>query len=315
MISSRAFATAVLVSLGLSWLVKQIDPVHIDYGTRLRWQAVQQINTCLVDGADLLEQRYSVYHSLVAQSQKNNEPWRGFAGFGMGSGDVIPPQGAQPSPCYRWFGGGDPGSLQYLAKNYLGAYDNLRPSAEAAERWLATRVPDRPPFEPIERALNLRLQDARDQAIPLRQALEQPQILVRQEQLASIEERLGHDQHWYTLRFMIHARQTINALDAMANGASLTPQQLSSLHRSLANSWSDADAFVKARPRLRSANDGQPVWSQISLTAEQWLAALNRLQQHWVSGADAAELNQDLAAARAGYDELQSLYNLVAKQY
>lgn len=316
MISSRAFATAVLASLGLSWLVQQIDTANIDYGTRLRWEAVQQINTCLVDGADLLEQRYSDYRNLVAQSQEKNGPWKGFAGFGMGSGDVMPPQGAQPSPCYRWFGGGEPGGLQYLAKNYLGAYDNLRPSAEAAERWLATRVQDRPPFDPIERALNLRLQDARDQAIPLRQALEQPQLLIREEQLASIEERLGHDQHWYTLRFMIRARQTINALDAMANGASLTPQQLSSLQQSLASSWSDADAFVKARPRLRSANDGPPVWSQISLSGEEWLAALNRLQQHWASAADAAELNQDLAAARAGYDELQSRYNLaVAKQY
>ncbi|MDU9025094.1 DUF3829 domain-containing protein [Pseudomonas corrugata] len=316
MISGRAFATAVLVLLGLSWLVQQIDPVRIDYGTRLRWQEVEQINTCLVEGADLLEQRYTDYRNLVAQSQETNVRWRSFAGFGMGSGDVITPKGAQPSPCYRWFGGGEPGSLQYLAKNYLGAYDYLRPNAEAAERWLATRAQDRPPFEPIGRALALHLQDARDQAIPLRQALEQPQILIREEQLASIEERLGHDQHWYTLRFMISARQTINALDAMSNGASLTPQQLLNLHQSLATRWADADNFVRALPRLRSADGGPPVWSKISLTGEEWLASLNRLQQHWASGADAAELNQDLAAARAGYDELQSRYNLaVAKQY
>lgn len=120
MISGRAFATAVLVLLGLSWLVQQIDPVRIDYGTRLRWQEVEQINTCLVEGADLLEQRYTDYRNLVAQSQETNGRWRSFAGFGMGSGDVITPKGAQPSPCYRWFGGGEPGSLQYLAKNYLG---------------------------------------------------------------------------------------------------------------------------------------------------------------------------------------------------
>ncbi|UZE21546.1 YiiG family protein [Pseudomonas sp. B21-056] len=315
MISSRAFATAVIVLLSLGWLVKQIDPAHIDNETRSRWLEVQQINTCLVDGADLLEQRYTDYRNLVAQSRENNSFWRSFVGFGMGSANINPPKAVQPSPCYPWFGG-EPGSLQYLAKNYLRAYDNLRPKAEAAERWFATRAQDQPPFDPIGRTLELQLQGTRDQAIPLRQALEHPQILVREEQLASIEERLGHDQHWYTLRFMIRARQTINALDAMTNGASLTPQQLFAMHQSLATHWSDADNFVRALPRLRSANGGPPVWSKISLTAEEWLAALDRLQQHWASGADAAELNQDLAAARAGYDELQSRYNLaVAKQY
>ncbi|SFN75415.1 hypothetical protein SAMN03159304_00920 [Pseudomonas sp. NFACC24-1] len=84
----------------------------------------------------------------------------------------------------------------------------------------------------------------------------------------------------------------------------------------LATAWTDAGTFVLALPRLRSANDSRPVWTQINLAASNWIAVLRRLQQHWASGADAAELNQDLVAARAGYDELLSRYNAaVEHQY
>ena len=318
MISNRAFAIAVIALLGLTWSVLQLEgPRNIDQQTRSRWLVVQQINTCLLNGADLLEGRYTQYRELTAPATEANPYRRLFPGFGMGSGDVTPAKDAPPSPCYRWFYG-EPGSLQYFAKNYVSAYDNLRPEAEAIERWLAMRTSDRDPsrFEPLDRALRSGLQEARAQSIPLRQALEQPQLQVRAEQLASIEQRLGHDQHWHTLRFMIHARETINALDAMTNGADLTPQQLLDFYRPLTTSWSDAEAFVQARPRLRSSEGNMPVWSSISLAAKEWLGAIERLQQHWTSGADATLLNQDLAAVRAGYDELQTRYNAaVALQY
>ncbi|MCG6574787.1 DUF3829 domain-containing protein [Pseudomonas sp. AF32] len=318
MISNRAFAIAVIALLGLTWLVLQLEgPRHIDQQTRSRWLEVQQINTCLLNGADLLERRFADYRDLIAPATETSPYRRLFSGFGMGSGNVIPSKDTQPSPCYRWFDG-EPGSLQYFAKNYVRAYDSLRPHAEATERWLATRPSDRDQsrLEPLDRALRSGLQEVRTQSIPLRQALERPQLLVREQQLASIEQRLGHDQHWHTLRFMIHARETINALDAMTNGADLTPQQLLDFYRPLTTSWTAAEAFVQARPRLRSSDGGQPVWSSISLAAKEWLGAVERLQRHWASGADATALNQDLAAVRSGYDELQTRYNAaVALQY
>lgn len=319
MISNRAFAIAVIALLGLTWLVLQLDArKSIDRETQARWLEVQQINNCLLNGAELLELRYAEYRALVAPSAQNN-PYRYFSsGFGMGSGDIIPAKDARPSPCHRWFGGGAPTSLQNLARNYVAAYDKLRPDAEAVERWLAQRPIDQDPLElaQLEQALNARLEEARAQAIPLRQALEQPQLAVREQQLASIEQRLGRDQHWYTLRFMILARETINALDAMTNGAELTPRQLLDLHQSLMTRWADANTFVQALPRLRSSNGNLPVWRVISPDAEEWLASLGRLQQHWAAGADAAQLNQDLATARAGYDALLRRYNgVVAYQY
>ncbi|ROO36212.1 MULTISPECIES: DUF3829 domain-containing protein [unclassified Pseudomonas] len=319
MISNRAFAIAVIALLGLTWLVLQLDPrKHIDPQTRSRWQQVQQINTCLLNGAELLERRYAEYRDLVASSTQHDAYRHFFAGFGMGSGEIVPGNDAPPSPCYRWLGAGTPEGLQALARNYVTAYDQLRPDAEAVERWLAQRPMDRDPLElaRLEQALSARLQEARTRAIPLRQAFEQPQLEARQQQLASIEQRLGHDQHWYTLRFMIDARQTMDALDAMTTGAALTPRQLLDLHQSLMTRWADAETFIQALPRLRSADGNLPVWSVISSQAWEWLTYLERLQQHWAAGADAAQLNQDLAAARAGYDELQRRYNaVVVRQY
>lgn len=197
--------------------------------------------------------------------------------------------------------------------SYVKAYDHLRPPAQALD-WELEHQPNPLLVEQLDQ--DLRLQEESSQAAASHEALEQPQLLIREQQLASIEKRLGHDQHWHTLRFMILARQTINALDAMTEGTPLTPQQLLVMHQTLATAWTDADTFVLALPRLRSANDSRPVWSQINLAARNWIATLERLQQHWAFGADAAELNQDLAAARAGYDELLSRYNVaVEHQY
>jgi hypothetical protein len=232
----------------------------------------------------------------------------------MGSGDILPAQGVQPSPCKPWLHSKEP-ELNAQAKNYVKAYDRLRPDAVAIERWLGDRFNElpTPELDRLGQAFSLNLQQVRAQAVPLRQALEQPQLQVREQQLAAIENRLGHDQHWHTLNFMILARQTINALDAMTEGAPLNPAQLLAMQHTLAARWVGAEAFIEPLPRLRSANGGQPVWAHISFAAKQWLAALERLQQHWASGADASELNQDLAAARAGYDELQSRYNTAVK--
>lgn len=88
-------------------------------------------------------------------------------------------------------------------------------------------------------------------------------------------------------------------------------------HASNVGNSQDRRRYLRAGPpRLRSANDSRPVWTQINLAASNWIVALERLQQHWASGADAAELNQDLVAARAGYDELLLRYNAaVEHQY
>jgi hypothetical protein len=62
MISTRAFITAVVILLTMAWLVQRVSSSEtVDKETLSYWGEVQAINTCLVEGADLLEQRYAGY--------------------------------------------------------------------------------------------------------------------------------------------------------------------------------------------------------------------------------------------------------------
>ncbi len=310
MITTRTFGAAVVVLVLMMTLVKRVSEPPKLFGNyaSLQWATVQVLNGCLVNGADLLEQRYAEYRALIAKRETDPLAFK-FLEFGMGSGEPIPPKGAAASPCNT---GGvyhdELAEAQTTANDYAKTYAALRPVAEQAERLFRPGLDNE--FSPeVNEQLRRLIDQTRIQSIPFRQALEQPQLVVRAQQLQTIEASKGHDQHWHTLRFMLLARQTINALDAMASGASLTPLQLLAMQQSLDNTRLEADAFVKALPRLRAKGDKPPIWSVTTASAKDWLDQLARLQQHWAAGADAPELNKDLADARAGYDLLLTTYN------
>jgi hypothetical protein len=313
MISTQTFITAVVLLLSFTWGVLQVkEPGSgVDKATQAQWTRIQAMNTCLLHGADLLEMRYAEYRALVAaQEPKQFTQW--FRGFGMGSGQLIPRDNTPLSPCRRQYDLQEaPGVLLSSANDYVNAYDAARPEAEALELWLKDGYrPER--LADITESFDRRIEQARALSIPFRQALEQPHLDVRQQQLKAIESRLGHDQHWYTLRFMVIARQTIDALDAMGDGGPLTATQLTAMRQSSATAWSEAEDSLRPLPRLRSANDKQPVWKIISQVGKDWLEGVELLDRHWSEGADAERLNQDLAEVRAAYDKLLAGYNAAA---
>lgn len=317
MISTRTFGTAAVVLVLMMAMVKRVsEPPSLfgDYAS-LRWAQMQVMNGCLVNGADLLEQRYAEYRALIAQRETEPLPYK-FLKFGMGSGEVIPPKGVSVSPCTIGVGYGDDLAVaQTKANDYVTTYAALRPVAEQAEKFFKPGLGNE--FRPeVDEQLHRLINQTRVQSIPFRQALEQPQLMVRAQQLQTIEANMGHDQHWHTLRFMLLARQAVNALDAMGNGATLTPGQLLVMQQLLDKARLDADAFVKALPRLRAKDDKPPVWSITAASAKDWLDLLDRLQQHWAAGAEVRVLNKDLADARTGYDLMLTTYNrAVGGQY
>lgn len=310
MITTRTFGAAVVVLLLMMALVKRVSEPPSLYGgdARLHWAQVQVLNGCLVNGADLLEQRYAQYRALIAQRETEPLTYK-FLKFGMGSGELIPATGAAVSPCRARGDYLDELAVaQTKANDYVITYAALRPAAEQSERLFGSTPSSE--FNPeVDEQLRRLIDQARVQSIPFREALEQPQLMVRAQQLQTIEANMGHDQHWHTLRFMLLARHTINALDAMGSGASLTPRQLLAMQQSLDNTRLEADVFVKALPRLRAKDDRPPIWSVTTALAKDWLGQLDRLQQHWAAGAGVTELNKDLADARAGYDLLLTTYN------
>lgn len=310
MISARTLITAVITFFVTVLLTPRINSLEeaVDKPTHEYWVEVQAMNRCLIDGAERFEQRYAEYRTHLDLPAERRP---GFAGFDMGSAKVIAIRSVIPSPCNPDFSNKKvPDSLLVLATQYVKAYDRMRPTVQAMERWLVVQIqPDAAQREQLDQTLKPQLQSARELVVPFRQSFEYTQLLVREQQLASIERRNGHDQHWHTLRFMLLSRKIINALDAMADGQPLTPKELLTMSQPLATAWQEADMFMQGMTRLRSANGGQPLWNQISLSGKNWLDDLEGLQKHWTSGADASELNLDLAAARASYDTLRLRYN------
>ncbi|WP_164617859.1 hypothetical protein, partial [Pseudomonas viridiflava] len=74
-------------------LVKRVSEPPKLFGNyaSLQWATVQALNGCLVNGADLLEQRYAEYRALIAKRETDPLAFK-FLEFGMGSGEPIHPR-------------------------------------------------------------------------------------------------------------------------------------------------------------------------------------------------------------------------------
>ncbi|WP_122314713.1 DUF3829 domain-containing protein [Pseudomonas cichorii] len=173
-----------------------------------------------------------------------------------------------------------------------------------------------PPALQLHQVIEKAIEELQERAIPFNQALESPMLELRANQLEKIEERLGRDQHWHTLNFMLMARQGIDQLTELAGNKRLTPDQVQALHHSLLATWNDAENHFKSLPRLTSAEGGKPVWTGIREPAKAWIDTLATLQQHWTAQAAPSQLSSDFEAMGQGYDRVWMRYNLaVRNQY
>ncbi|WP_163006620.1 hypothetical protein, partial [Pseudomonas viridiflava] len=83
---------------------------------------------------------------------------------------------------------------QTTANDYAKTYAALRPVAEQAERFFRPGLDNE--FSPeVNEQLRRLIDQTRIQSIPFRQALEQPQLVVRAQQLQTIEASTGHEPH------------------------------------------------------------------------------------------------------------------------
>ncbi|GFM79382.1 hypothetical protein PSCICN_00740 [Pseudomonas cichorii] len=312
MISSRAFVVAVCVFLGIAWLHQILVPSREkpEYETT----RLLNMNKCLAYSDTLLRIRYHFYQTRYDDViARNPSPSRTFSGFGMGSGEKYPASGT-PSPCSFHVSGGHKWNslVEIAAYDYIQAYDNLRPEARKVEQLYVERYPEIPVARQLNELITQRMDELYERAPAFNQALEQPMLQLRSKQLKQIEQRLGRDQHWHTLNFMLMARRAINQLDEQAGSQRLTPEQVQALHRSLLAAWTDAEHYFKTLPRLTSAGGGKPVWREISEPAKIWIDALATLQQHWTARAEPEQLSNDFIAVDNGYDRMWTLYNLAA---
>ena len=309
MISSRTFVTAVVVLVLMMTLVRRIKdaPEVVDQLPDVRWSEISDMNHCVVKGADLLEQRWAEFSKNFTRPVTDPTA-AGYIVHVLASNLLTLPKGTFASPCKTGYTYGFPLGWQTLTNSYAKAYYELRPATERVDSASRPGSEEGAPAQAYEQ-LRQHIDELRARSIPLRKALEQPQIVARTQQLSTIEARAGHDQHWHTLRFMILARRTIDALDGIGDGVALTPSRLLELQQSLNSSQTEAEAFFAALPRLTAKDNKPAIWRATRAPAQEWLGHLNSLQQHWAEGAKAAELNKDLVEVRAGYDRLLTAYN------
>ncbi|MBX8515459.1 DUF3829 domain-containing protein [Pseudomonas cichorii] len=308
MISTRAFVVAVCVFLGIAWLHQTLVPSRAK--PEYESSRLLNMNKCLAYSDTLLRIRYHFYQTRYDDViARNPSPSRTFSGFGMGTGEKY-----SASPCSFYVSSLYEGSspLDIATHDYVQAYDNLRPEARKVEQLYVERYPEIPIARQLNELITQRMDELYERAPAFNQALEQPMLQLRSNQLETIEQRLGRDQHWHTLNFMLVARQAINQLDEQAGSQRLTPEQVQALHSSLLAAWTDAEDYFKTLPRLTAVGGGKPVWREISEPAKTWIDALATLQQHWTARAEPEQLSNDFIAVDNGYDRMWTLYNLAA---
>ncbi|MGR3885482.1 DUF3829 domain-containing protein [Pseudomonas sp. 1152_12] len=147
----------------------------------------------------------------------------------------------------------------------------------------------------------------------LRQQLEDEDLRLRPAQLALLETRFGRDLHWHVLNYMIAARQAVNEIEQGMRNASLTPQTVGTLANAVQKAADDVKAYVRLHPGQTMDEEARFLWYTITPPADEYLARLNSLKQHWLDHAPPQQLSDDYYLVTRRYDALLSYYNRPAR--
>ncbi|AHG41197.1 hypothetical protein N018_13680 [Pseudomonas syringae CC1557] len=317
MISNRAFAAAICVFVVIVWAHHRLtNTSRVPTGPIADTSIVREAAACLVFEETILPERYADYrkhYQILVDGTQSQLPF--IRSFAMGGRSSSSANYERPS-CHILYpqlfnDNSDP--LVDAVTGYNDTFNTLRDKTVEAETLYNQPHPDIELAQQLDADIAQGMQELKQRGLVIRKLFEEPQFLARNEQLAAIEYRLGHDQHWHTLNFMILARQTINYLDQTGENARLSPDELKALHGKLADALKDAERYFEKMPNLKSANQKHPVWTVIKDPAQAWLLTLETLQQHWAHHADVEQLNKDLLEAEQHYDQLVSRYNATVR--
>lgn len=319
MISNRAFIAAICVFAAVVWAHHRLTGTHrISTDPIADTSMMRDAAACLVFDDTLLLERYADYrehYQALVDGRQGMLPFIQSFAMGANSNSIALDKSLACSIRYPQllYPKSDP--LVIAVIEYSEALNALRDKTFDAETLYNQPRPDIERARQLDADITQGIQQLQQRSLAVRKRFEEPQFLVRSEQLAAIDYRLGHDQHWHTLNFMILARQTINYLDQTGNNA-LSPDGLKALQSSLSAAWMEAEGYFAKMPNLKSANRKRPVWTVIRSPAQAWISTLNTLQQHWVAHAGVDQLNKDLLVIEQHYDHLLMQYNAsVSGQY
>ncbi|MGY2224324.1 DUF3829 domain-containing protein [Pseudomonas gingeri] len=143
----------------------------------------------------------------------------------------------------------------------------------------------------------------------LRPELEALDLDLRPRQLEQLEQRLGRDQHWYLLNYMIQARQTVNRLDEAAASRQLDLPSLGAASEALRQARQAGETYRDSLPANRRRGPVHDLWALLEQPAQHYQSALEQLAADWRNHAEPRVLSDDFWNVTHRYDVLLALYN------
>ncbi|NWA02410.1 DUF3829 domain-containing protein [Pseudomonas gingeri] len=143
----------------------------------------------------------------------------------------------------------------------------------------------------------------------LRPQLESLDLALRPRQLEQLEQRLGRDQHWYLLNYMIQARETVKRLDEAATRRQLDLPLLGAASEALRQARQAGETYRDSLPANHRRGPVHDLWALLEQPAQRYQAALEQLATDWRNRAEPQVLSDDFWNVTHRYDVLLALYN------
>ncbi|HYB08906.1 MAG TPA: DUF3829 domain-containing protein [Alphaproteobacteria bacterium] len=129
--------------------------------------------------------------------------------------------------------------------------------------------------------------------------------------LATIEAHEGKGFAWHTLHYMIEARKTLDAIEAMAESGTISRDKVGSAVAPLQAAFEDASAYASAHADEAKVKSGAklPGWIWISATAGYYLKQANDLRVKLDEKNSPANLETNFQSLVVSYNGLVDAYN------
>jgi hypothetical protein len=134
---------------------------------------------------------------------------------------------------------------------------------------------------------------------------------IRDRELAAVEAHEGKRFEWHTLHYMIEARKTLDAIEAMAGSRTLSPDKLGNAIAPLQVAFDDAAAYAAAHAdEMKPNSSGRvPGWAWIDRSASSYLKQVKDLRRNLEEKASQANMKNNFESIVNSYNSLVDGYN------
>ncbi|HEY6334326.1 MAG TPA: DUF3829 domain-containing protein [Alphaproteobacteria bacterium] len=134
---------------------------------------------------------------------------------------------------------------------------------------------------------------------------------IRDRELAAVAAHEGKGFEWHTLHYMIEARKTLDAIEAMAGSRTLSPDKVGNSIAPLQAAFDDATAYAAAHAdEMKPNSSGRvPGWVWIDHSASSYLKEVKDLRRKLEEKASQTNMKNSFESIVNSYNSLVDSYN------